>query len=82
MHQDTLKYNEQLEPDDKAVCDLLAEQIDHEGGGPKVQGCVGLLHRSLVREHGRPATLACEARKIQWDYRNVVRRKGRLERLR
>ncbi len=28
MHEDTLKYNEQQEPGDKEICDLLAQEID------------------------------------------------------
>ena len=28
MHSETLKYNEQQEPDHREVCDLLAEEID------------------------------------------------------
>jgi hypothetical protein len=44
MHPDTAKYNDSLASTDKAICNLLA-------------------------------------REIQWDYKNIVKRKGRLDRL-
>ncbi|MCE8019916.1 DUF1801 domain-containing protein [Halomonas sp. MCCC 1A11036] len=128
MHPDTLKYNEQQEPSDKAICDLLAETIDHYlpeadnkvwhahpvwflDGNPivgykKLKHCVRLLFWSgqsfeeegLQKEGSFKAAEARytaveqvnvenlerwlgKARDIQWDYKNIAKRKGRLERL-
>jgi len=128
MHPDTRTYNKALAPVDRAICDLLAEQIDHHlpeaenkvwhahpvwflDGNPvagynKLKNCVRLLFWSgqSFEEEGLSAEgkfkaaearytavdqidaddLArwlAKARDIQWDYKNIVRRKGRLERL-
>jgi hypothetical protein len=128
MHADTKKYNEAQNPDDRAVCQLLAEQIDHglpeaenkiwhghpvwflEGnpivGYSKLKGGVRLLFWSgqsfaedTLEKEGtfKAAEMRYTAadqvntkdlrrwltkgREIQWDYKNIVRRKGRLERL-
>lgn len=128
MHADTNKYNEAREPDDRAICQLLAEEIDRNlpdaenkiwhahpvwflDGNPivgysKLKHSVRLLFWSgqsfteegLQKEGSFKAAEArytevdqvdteklarwlAEAREIQWDYRNLIRRKGRLERL-
>lgn len=128
MHPDTRTYNEAQAPGDRAICQLLAEQIDRHlpeaenkiwhahpvwflDGNPivgysKLKDCVRLLFWSgqsfdedgLKREGSfkaaearytavdqvHPAKLGrwlTEARNVQWDYKNLVRRKGRLERL-
>lgn len=128
MHLDTRKYNDAQAPDDRVICQLLAEQIDRnlpeaenklwhahpvwfiEGnpivGYSKLKHCVRLLFWSgqsfqedgLNKEGSFKAaearytaadqvdTVALrrwlgKARDIQWDYRNLIRRKGRLERL-
>ncbi len=128
MHPDTKKYNAALAPGDRAICRLLAEQIDRglpeaenkiwhahpvwflEGnpivGYSKLKQCVRLLFWSgqsfeeegLAKEGSFRAAEArytaagqvdtdalqrwlSKARDIQWDYKNIVRRKGRLERL-
>ncbi|MGE3163301.1 MAG: DUF1801 domain-containing protein [Planctomycetota bacterium] len=128
MHADTRKYNEAQAPDDQAICELLAAQIDRKlpdaenkiwhahpvwflDGNPivgysKLKNCVRLLFWSgqsfvadgLTDEGSFKAAEArytavdqvdkkqlarwlVEARDIQWDYKNLVRRKGRLERL-
>jgi hypothetical protein len=128
MHPDTKKYNEAQAAIDRAICKLLAEQIDrnlHEAenkiwhahpvwfldGNPivgysKLKNCVRLLFWSgqsfeeegLQKEGSFKAaevryTAAdqvdteklrrwlAKARDIQWDYKNLIRRKGRLERL-
>jgi hypothetical protein len=128
MHADTKKYNEAQAPMDRAICQLLAEQIDRNlpeaenkiwhahpvwfiNGNPivgysKLKACVRLLFWSgqsfeedgLKKEGSFKAAEAryttadqvdteslrrwlAKARDIQWDYRNLIRRKGRLERL-
>ena len=128
MHPDTLSYNAALVPGDRAVCDLLADEIDRHlpeaenkiwhahpvwflDGNPvvgygKLKSCVRLLFWSgqsfdeggLTKEGsfkaaearytsvdqvdiGALARWLAKARDIQWDYKNIVRRKGRLERL-
>jgi len=128
MHLDTKRYNEALAPGERAICGLLAEQIERHlpeaenkvwhghpvwflDGNPivgysRLKGCVRLLFWSgqsfdeagLTREGSFKAAGArytaadqvdpeklqrwlAEARDIQWDYKSIVRRKGRLERL-
>ena len=128
MHADTKQYNAAQAPADRAICELLAKEIDAHlpdaenkvwhahpvwflDGNPivgysKLKGCVRLLFwsgRSFesdgLKNEGKfqaaearytsadevdTAQLArwlAEARDIQWDYKNIVRRKGRLERL-
>lgn len=128
IHSDTLVYNQKHEPGDRAICDLLAAEIDRglpeaenkiwhahpvwflEGnpvvGYSKLKGCVRLLFwsgQSLGEELLKPegtfkaaearfidlsevdtellARWLAKARDIQWDYRNIVKRKGKLERL-
>lgn len=128
MHSDTRKYNDAQAPIDRAICHLLAEQIDRNlpeaenkiwhahpvwflDGNPivgygKLKDCVRLLFWSgqsfedegLKKEGSFKAaevryTAAdqvdtekltrwlAKARDIQWDYQNLVRRKGRLQRL-
>ena len=129
IHADTRQYNVAQAPHDRAICDLLAERIEHAlpeaenriwhahpvwflDGNPivgysKLKDCVRLLFWSGqsfgeqgLQKEGRfkaaearfdaadqvdTAKLArwlAEARDVQWDYKNLVRRKGRLERLR
>ena len=128
MHLDTVKYNKALAKPDRAICDLLAREIEQAlpeaenkvwhahpvwflDGNPvvgysKLKDCVRLLFWSgqsfdeegLAKEGTFKAaearyTAAAEvnrkdlkrwlkkARDIQWDYKNIVRRKGRLVRL-
>ena len=128
MHPDTASYNAALEPGDREVCDLLAQDIRRHlpeadnkiwhghpvwflDGNPvvgysKLKHCVRLLFwsgqsfgedglakegsfqaaeaRFTAAEQIDTAALArwlAKARDIQWDYKNLVRRKGRLERL-
>ena len=128
MHPDTASYNAALELDDRAICDLLAQEIRRHlpeadnkiwhghpvwflDGNPvvgysKLKHCVRLLFwsgqsfeedglakegsfqaaeaRFTAAEQIDTAALArwlAKARDIQWDYKNLVRRKGRLERL-
>jgi hypothetical protein len=128
MHSDTKKYNNAQAPGDRAICQLLAEQIDRHlpeaenkiwhahpvwflDGNPivgysKLKNCVRLLFWSgqsfreegLKKEGSFKAAEArytavdeidteelqrwlAKARDIQWDYKNLIRRKGRLERL-
>ena len=128
MHSETKKYNEAQSSNERAICRLLADQID--GGLPeaenkiwhghpvwflegnpivgysKLKDCIRLLfwsgqsfeEKGLAKEgsfkaaearYTAPAQVDTEhlrrwltkARNIQWDYKNIVRRKGRLERL-
>jgi len=128
MHSDTKKYNKAQTPNDRAICQLLADQIERNlpeaenkiwhahpvwflDGNPivgysKLKNCVRLLFWSgqsfdedgLKKEGSFKAAEArytaadqvdteklgrwlAKAREIQWDYRNLIRRKGRLERL-
>ncbi len=128
MHPDTQKYNEAQTPKERAICQLLAEEIDRSlkeaenkiwhahpvwflAGNPivgysKLKNCIRLLFWSgqsfgeeeLKEEGSFKAAEArytdveqvdleklqrwlTKARDIQWDYKNLIRRKGRLERL-
>ncbi|MEZ5989278.1 MAG: DUF1801 domain-containing protein [Planctomycetota bacterium] len=128
MHADTQAYNAAQAPGDRAICALLAAQIDRAlpeaenkvwhghpvwflDGNPivgysKLKGCIRLLFWSgqsfeedglavegkfkaaeaRYTEAGQVDTKALrrwltKSRDIQWDYKNLVRRKGRLERL-
>lgn len=128
MNPDTATYNDKLTPGDKAICDLLATEIDKHlreaenkiwhahpvwflDGNPvvgysKLKHCVRLLFWSgqsfdeddLKKEGSFKAAEAryttadqvdkralkrwlTKARDIQWDYKNIVRQKGKLERL-
>jgi len=128
MHHDIKQYNDAQSPGERAICRLLAKQIDRGlpeaeskiwhahpvwflAGNPivgysKLKGCVRLLFWSgqsfaeggLEEEGkfkaaearytsadevdtGRLQRWLAEAREVQWDYKNLVRRKGRLERL-
>jgi hypothetical protein len=128
MHVETKKYNESQATGDRAICHMLAREIDRGlpdaenkiwhahpvwflDGNPivgysKLKGCVRLLFWSgqsfeeggLTKEGtfkaaevrytsvdqvdaGKLQRWLAEAREVQWDYKNVVRRKGRLVRL-
>ena len=128
MHPDTLAYNDALTPADKAICDLLAAEIDRAladaenriwhrnpvwfldgnpvAGYDKLKHCVRLLfwsgqsfdedglkdEGSFKAAEARYTDVAQvdvealqrwlgKARDIQWDYKNIVKRKGNLERL-
>ena len=128
MHPDTVAYNDALAPGDKAICELLASEIDRTlpeagnkiwhrnpvwfidrnpvAGYDKLKHCVRLLFWSgqsfdedgLKNEGSFKAAEARyidvaqvdvealqrwlgKARDIQWDYKNIVKRKGNLERL-
>ena len=128
MHRDTRKYNSAQAATDRAICQLLAEQIarampDAENkvwhahpvwfldGNPivgysKQKDCVRVLfwsgqsfkEKGLIKEGSFKAAEArftsvdqvdaeklgrwlAEARDVQWDYKNLRHRKGRLARL-
>jgi uncharacterized protein YdhG (YjbR/CyaY superfamily) len=129
MQPETLKYNEQQEPGEKEMCELLAQEIDRAlpeaenkiwhahpvwflDGNPTVgyskqKAGIRLMFWSgadfeesglnVVGKKFKDASVFYndaskinrtdlrrwlkKAREIQWDYRNLVRRKGRLERL-
>jgi len=128
MHPDTHRYNEAQAPEDRAICELLAEQIERAlpeaenrvwhahpvwflAGNPivgysKLKHCVRLLFwsgRSFAEPGLQPegtfqaaearytevgqvdlerlTRWLAEARDVQWDYRNLIRRRGNLERL-
>jgi hypothetical protein len=128
MHADTKKYNKAQVPGERAICQLLADEIDRAlpdaankiwhrhpvwfladnpiVGYSKLKNCIRLLFWSgqsfkepgLANEGTFKAAEArytavadvdtarlrrwlAEARDVQWDYKNVIRRKGRLERV-
>ncbi len=128
MHADTKKYNLSQKPADRAICELLATEIERGlpealnkvwhahpvwfldenpiVGYSKLKSCVRLLFWSgqsfesegLAKEGSFKAAEArytavdevdvkrlrrwlAESRDVQWDYKNIVKRKGRLERL-
>ena len=128
MSRDIEAYNAAQEPEARAVCEVLASQIDRAlpeaaskiwhrqpvwflNGNPvvgysRLKSCVRLLFwsgqsfdepgltpegsfkaaeaRYTTPEQIDEASLARwleKARTIQWDYRNIVKRKGRLDRL-
>jgi hypothetical protein len=128
MHSDTQTYNATQNGTDRAICQVLAEQIDRAlpeaenkiwhghpvwflDGNPivgysKMKTGIRLLFWSgqsfaedgLEKEGSFKAAerrysaadqvdsedlrrWLAKAREIQWDYKNIVRRKGRLERL-
>ena len=128
MNKDVQAYNDSESADDKAICNLLANEIESnlpeadnkvwhaqpvwflEGnpivGYSKMKNCIRLLFwsgQSFEEEGLQPEGKfkAAEARytsveqinkedlkrwlekskKIQWDYKNIVKRKGVLERL-
>jgi hypothetical protein len=128
MDPGTKGYNESLAAGDRAICDLLAREIERGlpeaenkvwhghpvwflDGNPvvgygKLKGCVRLLFWSgqsfdeegLAKEGSFKAAEVryteveqvdrndlkrwlVKTREIQWDYKNIVRRKGRLERI-
>ena len=128
MNPATTQYNDTLEHTDKAICDLLREQIDKHlpeaenkiwhahpvwflDGNPivgysKLKDCVRLMFwsgqsfdESLLKADGnfkaasaRYTELAQVDKKalkrwlelaveVQWDYKNIVKRKGQLVRL-
>lgn len=128
MHADTRAYNDGQSDSDRAICELLAGQIDRVlpeaenkvwhahpvwflddnpiVGYSKLKHCVRLLFwsgQSFDEEglHKEGSFKAAEARytsveqvdtralqrwlgkarEIQWDYKNLIRRKGKLERL-
>jgi uncharacterized protein YdhG (YjbR/CyaY superfamily) len=129
MNPDILKYNNQQEPSDREVCELLAQQIDRhlpgaedkiwhahpvwflEGnpivGYSKQKAGIRVMFWSgadfaedglnVVGKKFKDASVFYndvgeikkadlrrwlkKAQEIQWDYKNIVRRKGRLERL-
>ena len=128
MHPDTLAYNDALDATNKAICAVLAAEIDRAladaenriwhrnpvwfldgnpvAGYDKLKHCVRLLfwsgqsfdepglhpEGSFKAAEARSAEAAQvdvaalrrwlgKARDIQWDYQHLVKRKGRLERL-
>jgi uncharacterized protein YdhG (YjbR/CyaY superfamily) len=129
MHPEVLKYNENQEPDDKEMCDLLAEEInrnlpeaenklwhahpvwfldgnpivgyskqkpgirlmfwsgvDFEEAGLKVKGAkfkdASVFYNDVSEINKKDLQRWLKkSERIQWDYKNIVRRKGRLERL-
>ena len=128
MHPDTLAYNDALDATNKAICAVLAAEIDRAladaenriwhrnpvwfldgnpvAGYSLLKGGVRLLFwsgqsfeepglqdegsfKAAEARYTDAADVEVEAlrrwlgkaRDIQWDYKNIVKRKGRLERL-
>lgn len=129
MHPDIEHYNQQQEPDHKAVCELLAREID--SGLPEAESKIWHRHPvwfldgnptvgyskqkpgirlmfwsgadfdedglNVLGKKFKDASVFFnnpseidrsdlqrwleQSREIQWDYKNLTRRKGRLERL-
>jgi hypothetical protein len=129
IHADSKAYNKKQSPADRAICDLLAREIDRtlpdaenkvwhahpvwflEGnpivGYSKLKDSVrlmfwsgrsfktaGLGQEGTFKTAGARYTSVdqvdtkllakwlAESRDVQWDYKNIVKRKGKLERLR
>lgn len=127
-HDDTIAYNARQSASDRAICDLLAREIERAlpeaenkvwhahpvwflDGNPivgysKLKDSVRLMFWSgqsfktagLAKEGSFKAAEAryttvddvdtkllrkwlAESRDVQWDYKNIVKRKGKLERL-
>ena len=93
MHSDTRKYNDAQPPRNRAICELLAAEIDR--GLPESENKVWHRHPVCFLE-GNPivgySKLADSVRLIFWSAsplprkvsrrnKNLTRRKGRLERL-
>lgn len=129
MHKEIKNYNEQQPPDDKAICNLLAQSIDSEltnaeskiwhahpvwflDGNPivgyskqkagwrlmfwsgadfeeddlKVRGVkfkdASIFYTAVEQINTKDLKRWLKkSRDIQWDYKNIVKRKGVLERL-
>ena len=129
MHPDTRRYNQAQAPKDRAICRLLAQEIDRHlpeaenriwhrhpvwflDGNPivgysKQKSGIRLMFWSgadfgeaglnVVGKKFKDASVVYKdaaeinktalrrwlkkAREIQWDYKNIVRRKGKLEKL-
>ena len=128
MNKEIQAYNNSQSPSDKAICNLLSHEINHNlpgaenkiwhrhpvwflDGNPivgysKLKDCIRLLFWSgesfdetgLQKEGGFKTAGARytaveqidnsdlkrwlqKSKKIQWDYKNIVKRKGVLERL-
>jgi hypothetical protein len=128
MNKDIQEFNKVLSVEEKAICDLLMNEIDRNLAGAKskiwhahpvwflegnpivgynkLKNCIRLLFWSgqsfeeaeLKPEGSFKAAGArytavdqvdagslkrwlIKAKKIQWDYKNIVKRKGKLERL-
>lgn len=129
MHLDVARYNESLDPDGRAICEVLAAEIERAlpeaenkiwhahpvwflNGNPIVGysrqkrgirlmfwsgasfdepglDVVGKKFKDASVFYDQPTKLQladlqrwlAKSRTIQWDYKNIIRRKGRLERL-
>ncbi|MDQ5893470.1 MAG: hypothetical protein QG640_482 [Patescibacteria group bacterium] len=128
MNKETQKYNNALSPEDKKICDILAEEISRSlpkaenkiwhanpvwfldgnpiAGYDKLKDCVRLLfwsgqsfddkklqksgtfkaaemrytESSQINKKDLKSWLK-KSRDIQWDYKNIVKRKGKLIRI-
>lgn len=128
MNKETQKYNNALSPEDKKICDILAEEISRSlpkaenkiwhanpvwfldgnpiAGYDKLKDCVRLLfwsgHSFDDKKLQKSGTFKAaemrytessqinkkdlkswlkKSRDIQWDYKNIVKRKGKLIRI-
>lgn len=129
MHPDIATYNEQLEPDQRAICEMLAREIskalgeaeskiwhghpvwfldgnptvgyskqkpgirlmfwsgaDFEEAGLNVPGkkfkdASVFYNRVGEIKKGDLRRWLQRSREVQWDYKNIVRHKGRLDRI-
>jgi hypothetical protein len=76
MDPETRSYNAALAPAEGAICRLLAREIDRQLPAQARYTAVGQVDTEKLRRW------LAEAREVQWDYKNIVRRRGRLVRLR
>ncbi len=76
IHKDTRAYNATQSAGDKRICDALARAIDRRL--PDAENKIWHRHPIVVMDLKRWLEKSIE---IQWDYKNIVKRKGKLERL-
>jgi hypothetical protein len=77
VHESIQKYNAAQSASARAICDALAEAID--------AGLEAAEARFTDRDQIKPSDLKRwlkKSRTIQWDYKNIVKRRGVLEKLR
>ncbi len=85
MNEEIKTYNNKQTSDDKAICNLLAKTIDSEltQAESKMWHAhpVWFLDGNPIVGYSKQKAGLNKSRDIQWDYKNIVKRKGRLQRL-
>jgi hypothetical protein len=76
MHQDVRKYNAAQKDDARTICEAFAEGIDAglKGAELRITNAAQVTARDLKRWLRKAET-------IQWDYKNILKRRGVLEKL-